>query len=330
MDKIESKFPSRVPEFLKVTNEEMSRTQIQEKYKNPNGKPVSPSSLYRWSCGEWPPLRVLLSLAEEHNTNISYLLGITDINHPLDSYTPTLNLKKTLEGEGVSEQFLANKMGTARRIISEYVSRPKYTRVATLVKIALALNISVDYILGLTSIKQWDILIADQNPFFLCTAGEPAYICPGEIVHRISEHVEDANVLDDIESLLEPVDDDDIDSVDNTAGNEDSDDADNTIDIADDEASDEQIEESSGLLERILAEGGSYCILHADGEHVIFPTGEIVDTKDSLFDGALAIPTFIYTNKEEKKANEERLESIECLIKNIRETAAIQSKSQTE
>lgn len=169
MKKFEQEFKSRIPEILEEST--LNRTNLSAHY---NG--VSTSSLYRWSLGGWPPIEILLQIAEEKQTNISYLLGITDINYTLDRYEVNLNLSEKMEEANITSSVLAKEIGTSSRIVKEYIDNPRYTRIKTLVGMAFAMGMSVDYLLGLTDLKDWYYIFLKEDPFYLCEAGKPVFI----------------------------------------------------------------------------------------------------------------------------------------------------------
>lgn len=179
MNRYENEYVSRIPELIKGSK--LTRKELGVKY---NGSSVS--SLYRWVEGGWPPLDILLIMAKEENTNISYLLGITDVDHPLETYEPNLDLKGKMREANIKAPAIAEYVGTSARIIREYVDKPRYTRINTLVGMALAMNVSLDYLLGLTPVKRWELL--------LLKPGIPAYIykdreCSGKVKSK-TESVE--------------------------------------------------------------------------------------------------------------------------------------------
>lgn len=162
-------YKSRVPEFLKL--KKMNQRALSLEYN------ISEISIYRWiNLNNYPPLNALLKLAKEFNTNLSYLVGMTKIDAPIETYKPKLELEKLMEESGYSCRSLADKLETSLTIIREYIEEPRYSRVTTLIAMADALDVSLDYLLGLTPICKWEQVALKKNPFYLCSAGQPVYI----------------------------------------------------------------------------------------------------------------------------------------------------------
>lgn len=160
---------TRIPEYLKRTN--LSHQKIAEKFD------VSKASIHRWNrCNEYPPIKVLLQLSSDYNTNISYLLGATDIDCPNETDTLNLDLTACLESVGITSNELAKRLKTNPVIVKEYLTAPRYSRVHTLLAMAEALDVSIDYLLGLTSVKKWEQIALQEDPFFLCNAGQSVYL----------------------------------------------------------------------------------------------------------------------------------------------------------
>lgn len=202
---------SRVPGIL--AKKDLNKIDLSDHYQG-----ASYSSLYRWTKGEWPPVNVLLQMAKEEESNVAYVLGITNVNVADERYdTPVLRLKSAIEEAGITHSQLAKMIGTSTRIVKEYIDNPRFSRVTTLANMAEALGVSIDYLLGLTSVKSWEYLMVSRDPFYLCCPGEPA---------------------------------------------------------------------------RVVSKKGKscYCLIHEDGDSVIFPTGEIVKKNSDLFEGGVAYP----------------------------------------
>ena len=112
-------YKSRVPEFLKI--KKMNQRALALEYN------ISEMSIYRWiNLNNYPPLSALLKLAKEFNTNISYLVGMTKIDAPIETYEPKLELERLMDESGDSCRSLADKLETSVTIIREYIEDPRY------------------------------------------------------------------------------------------------------------------------------------------------------------------------------------------------------------
>lgn len=62
------------------------------------------------------------------------------------------NLKRLMESRGINQKWLADEANTTEATISRYVNGIHKPNVELIAKIAKALDVSVDYLLGLTSV----------------------------------------------------------------------------------------------------------------------------------------------------------------------------------
>lgn len=61
------------------------------------------------------------------------------------------NIQKVLITQGKTQQFLADKLGVSKQVMSKIISGSKAINVAEITKIAKALNIPVDQLLNMTN-----------------------------------------------------------------------------------------------------------------------------------------------------------------------------------
>ena len=59
-------------------------------------------------------------------------------------------LRQTLEDRGITQKFLADKAGTTEATISRYILGRNHPDAGIIIKIAQALDVSMDYLCGLT------------------------------------------------------------------------------------------------------------------------------------------------------------------------------------
>lgn len=64
-------------------------------------------------------------------------------------------LKKVLAERGMMQKELAEKIGVNEMAISRYVHGGRIVSASILIDICKALNVSADYLLGLTEVMEW-------------------------------------------------------------------------------------------------------------------------------------------------------------------------------
>lgn len=144
-------------------------------------KVPSPLVYSRWQkqCTEkHPSLMLLIEIARKAETNISFLLGLTDKDTADDKYEISFNLKQHLENAGLTRPQFVEKMECTYGTIQRYTNNLDSCRLFTLLKMCKCLNCSLDYLLGLTAYKNWE----DPNKQNAIFEG----IAPGTPLHIIS------------------------------------------------------------------------------------------------------------------------------------------------
>lgn len=133
----------------------------------------------KWSAGAViPPLETLLLLASTTNTNISYLLMLTDIAAPITFHEIRFRLKETRLMCGLKQSELAENAGVTTKSICSYELSEEliYGRksLRMLISVADALSVSLDYLLGLTDRKDWGNI--EDSPFYKIKPGMKVHI----------------------------------------------------------------------------------------------------------------------------------------------------------
>ena len=133
----------------------------------------------KWSAGAViPPLETLLLLASTTNTNISYLLMLTDIAAPITFHEIRFRLKETRLMCGLKQSELAENAGVTTKSICSYELSEEliYGRksIRMLISVADALSVSLDYLLGLTDRKDWESI--EDSPFYKIKPGMKFHI----------------------------------------------------------------------------------------------------------------------------------------------------------
>jgi len=64
-------------------------------------------------------------------------------------------LKTVLHERGMMQKELAEKIGVSEMVISRYIHGGRIISVPILIEICKALNVSADYLLGLSEVEKW-------------------------------------------------------------------------------------------------------------------------------------------------------------------------------
>ena len=138
---------------------------------------TSVANFYIWSSGQQcPPLKLLLDMTWETETNIEYALGLTDAKAKNDTNVINFRLSELLEEQNCSYRALSIKLGTSYATIKRYAERDIMMRVETLLALADGLHVSLDYLLGLTSHRTWDEYKKMIDPFSGIAPGDALYL----------------------------------------------------------------------------------------------------------------------------------------------------------
>lgn len=118
----------------------------------------------------------LLEFARKHNTNLAYLLGMVTDDSPCERYTVNHRFTEIRKELGMKNGAFAAHCGITQTNLSSYnqdKSRAGSTR--TLMTISKILDVSIDYILGLTEKKNWQ---SDDSayPVLRIAPGEAGYL----------------------------------------------------------------------------------------------------------------------------------------------------------
>lgn len=167
MEKYIETFENRIPACLEVP-------WIKENILEMLGGEATSMDIYRWrSAIYYPPVEMLVKLSVITRQPTAYLLGQTDVLKEIEG--AALNpqdIKALFKDRNMSISELAAKAGTTVSTMRDLVSKFPNIRTNSLIAIAEALNVSTDYLLGLTAHPRWE----DAEPFSNVAPGEPAYI----------------------------------------------------------------------------------------------------------------------------------------------------------
>ena len=143
----------------------------------------------KWAAGVvLPSLETLLTLAVITNTNISYLLMLTDVDTSVSSQEIHFRLKETRVLQNITQKDLAEKAGVTAKCISNYEISEElvYSRkgLRVLISVAEALSVYLDYLLGLTDQTIWEDIEQCDNVMTLNIEESPFYkVKPGAKIH---------------------------------------------------------------------------------------------------------------------------------------------------
>lgn len=166
-------YPNRIPEYINLV-------WVRKALKKTIGESsASNTNIFRWSKGlNYPPVDVLVSIANITSKNTSYLIGQTDI--PAENELKQIkhvNTDKLIRAQSLTQAELSRKVGTSPRTICTLLQDIPDIRTNSLIAIADAFNVSTDYLLGLTTHERWeDYYQATVNPFAWVKDGQAAYI----------------------------------------------------------------------------------------------------------------------------------------------------------
>ena len=77
------------------------------------------------------------------------------------------NLSKAREAAGLSQQDLANIMGVPRGYITYWENGQREPKIEQIIKLSEVLNVSSDYILGISDVKSLDLNIQTIYDFYI-------------------------------------------------------------------------------------------------------------------------------------------------------------------
>ena len=143
----------------------------------------------RWKKGlALPPIEVLAGIAKCLGTNISYILGMTDVCCPNELEEPsTKTLDELLEAAGMTEIDLVRAFNNNYKKLYLYRERLPYNRVKSLMCLSEATGLSMDFILGYTNYENWEMYGRMSRPFAMIPAGSGAYVVADKDIHGLSD-----------------------------------------------------------------------------------------------------------------------------------------------
>lgn len=164
---------------------------------------ITPLTVRRWYYGlKVPSLDILIELACRSNTNVSYLLHITEADNPLDRCIPHLRVSQIKKEKALTYKSLTDMTGlntnTIQNCMKNEVLDPKekLPKLSTLKLLADTFKVSLDYLLGLSDYRQWGEK-DKASPFSAFPKGHAIHI-------KIDEYESDCLIDSSGENLVFP------------------------------------------------------------------------------------------------------------------------------
>ena len=178
---------TRIPEFIELPE---VRRYIKAYYEALDKAHYPDIALSRWRKGtHYPPTDVLVGIARVAGTNLSYILGLTNVNCPCDydKEPKERTLKGLMEVRKISQRELALAMDRNYRSLHNFDQELPRKRIYSLIKLSNAIDLSADYILGYTDWEKWELYARVARPFKSIKAGSGAYVVADRNSRSISD-----------------------------------------------------------------------------------------------------------------------------------------------
>lgn len=135
-------------------------------------------ALSRWRKGpQYPPVEVLVNIAKITGVSVDYILGLTDVKAPLNSEP---GKEKTLDdlrdAAGLTQEELLRRLDKDSSFIVRYKKKLPLNRVSSLIFLAEALSLSIDFILGYSTWENWESFGRTRAAYRKLKAGTAAFV----------------------------------------------------------------------------------------------------------------------------------------------------------
>ena len=172
---------------------------LNDYYEQGDGRDVKyPGSLKtRWKKGKYvPPLEIVIGVARAMDTNISYVLGLTDVICPLEPEETArkMTFEQVLDAAGMTKTEFVKAINKNYKNYKKYnLYNEKFPDLKTglLVDLADIVGLSIDYMLGYTKYERWELYEQMESPFKNIEAGNAAYVVADKNVRSFAD-IEDA------------------------------------------------------------------------------------------------------------------------------------------
>lgn len=178
---------SRIPELLA---REDIQAFVHEYYARQGKDKYSKLATFRWKKEtHYPPLDILIGMAKIAETNISYILGLTDEDCVCDyDHEPIQRrLQDLLSVRKMTKKELISALNNNYKTVYHYEEELPKQRILSLVKLCRAMRLSADYILGYTNWETWETCSQINRSFRGIKAGSGAYVVADKDVHSAED-----------------------------------------------------------------------------------------------------------------------------------------------
>lgn len=175
-----------IPRLSELVSNEEVRKYIHKKYKSPYASVV----IRRCADGvQFPPVNMIIDIARILGTNVDYLMGKTDVIAKTGkaNVNKEKSLSDLLEMRGMTEAEFMRFFRADKKMMDRYRERLPVTRITSLVNLAEAMQVSVDFLLGCTDWENWELCARMQDPFSCITPGTAAFIVADMKVRTLAE-----------------------------------------------------------------------------------------------------------------------------------------------
>lgn len=174
----------------KALSDARVRKYIDDYYKERGKASYVTTAISRWKKGtHYPPVEILHGVADILDTNISYVLDLTDVDFPMEIKVPEREktLEEILETSEVSERDFYVAINYNNKALESFKKKLPFNRITSLMTISNITGLSIDYILGYTNWKNWELCGKTIHPFKEFDAGEAAFVVADKNVRSKKE-----------------------------------------------------------------------------------------------------------------------------------------------
>jgi len=126
---------------------------------------VQPITIERWEEGiKLPQLQKLAALSDMYGSSISYALGLTDIKRSNENQEVAPRLQEIRESYRMARHELAKELGVSSiNSVYNWETGKAQMKLDVAIKTAKFFDVSLDYLLGLTHYKRWEIMSIQEE-----------------------------------------------------------------------------------------------------------------------------------------------------------------------
>ena len=126
---------------------------------------VQPITIERWEEGiKLPQLQKLAALSDMYGSSISYALGLTDIKRSNENQEVAPRLQEIRESYRMARHELAKELGVSSiNSVYNWETGKAQMKLDVAIKTAKFFDVSLDYLLGLTHYKRWELMSIQEK-----------------------------------------------------------------------------------------------------------------------------------------------------------------------